>query len=159
MAVNLEISMTSATASLLLLAAFAVASNPGDGQTKPPAERVRLAFAPPKDGAYRIEYAKDETWGRDDLKGEQHVVWTMRDHVLAVSKKGRVLIEGAFQSASYRCGYVRDGKDGKESFQWTAEGGYSDDAGDAVERIGKKEIPAGLSLALDARGAAEKGAC
>jgi hypothetical protein len=122
-------------------------------------ERVRIAFAPPKGSGYVLAYDKDEKWDYGDRSGEQHVHWTMRDRIATVTKKGRVFIDGEFQSVEYRSAYVVSGKPEQRAFQWTLDGGYAGDVGKAIEEIGKKEIPKGLHLILDARGAAEHGEC
>jgi hypothetical protein len=128
-----------------------------DQQAAP--ERVRLAFAPAKGSAYLLEYVEDSTWNYGDRKGTSHVAWTMRHRVKTVSKKGKVFLESEFTSAKYRADYEIEGKPEQSGFAWTPECGFVDAVGEGVERVGKKEIPAGLKLVLDPRGAADSGSC
>lgn len=121
-------------------------------------EKCRIVFAPPKHGAYVLSYDKTEKWDYGDRKGEMHVVWTMHDVVATVTKKGRVMLDGEFQSVDYSVHYVA-GAEKDEGFRWTADGGFKDDKGDAAKAVGRKEIPKGLHLILDDRGAAEHGEC
>jgi len=128
-------------------------------------EKVRIVFAPARHGAYVLSYDKTEEWDYGDRRGKQHVAWTMRDQIATVTKKGKVFVDGEFQSVDYSAHYDVEGADHDEAFRWTVDGGATDvknakDAkDDAFERIGKKEIPKGLHLVLDARGAAEHGEC
>jgi hypothetical protein len=125
-------------------------------------EKVRIVFAPARHGAYVLSYDKTEEWDYGDRRGKQHVAWTMRDQIATVTKKGKVFVDGEFQSVDYTAHYNVEGADHDDAFRWTADGGAKDakDAkDDAFERIGKKEIPKGLHLVLDARGAAEHGEC
>jgi hypothetical protein len=128
------------------------------GQQASPA-RTRIVFAPPKHGAYVLSYDKSEQWDYGDRKGTLHVAWTMRDVIATVTKKGRVMLDGEFQSVDYSVHASGDGAEPGEGFRWLADGGFRDDKGDAVEKVGKKEIPKGLHLILDDRGAAEHGEC
>ena len=122
-------------------------------------EKVRIVFAPARHGAYVLSYDKTEEWDYGDRRGKQHVAWTMRDQIATVTKKKKVFVDGEFQSVDYSAHYDVEGADHDAAFRWTAEGGATDGKDDAYERIGKKEIPKGLHLVLDARGAAEHGEC
>jgi hypothetical protein len=125
-------------------------------------EKVKIVFAPARHGAYVLSYDKTEEWDYGDRRGKQHVAWTMRDEIATVTKKGKVFVDGEFQSVDYTAHYDVEGADHDEAFRWTADGGATDAKNakdDAYERIGKKEIPKGLHLVLDARGAAEHGEC
>jgi hypothetical protein len=66
-----------------------------------------------------------------------------------------VFIDSGFLSVDYSS----EGIDGAERFHWTIDDGFFDTKGDAVDRVGKKEIPKGLHLILDGRGAAQHGEC
>jgi len=122
-------------------------------------EKVRIVFAPARHGAYVLSYDKTEEWDYGDRRGKQHVAWTMRDQIATVTKKGKVFVDGEFQSVDYSAHYDVEGADHDAAFRWTTEGGATDGKDDAYERIGKKEIPKGLHLVLDARGTAEHGEC
>lgn len=125
-------------------------------------EKVKIVFAPARHGAYVLSYDKTEEWDYGDRRGKQHVAWTMRDEIATVTKKGKVFVDGEFQSVDYTAHYDIEDADHDEAFRWTADGGVkgaTDAKDDAYERIGKKEIPKGLHLVLDARGAAEHGEC
>jgi hypothetical protein len=121
--------------------------------------KCRLVFAPAKHGAYVLSYDKSEEWDYGDRSGKMHVVWAMRDQVATVTKKGKVFVDGEFQSVDYSCQYQAEGKEHDEGFRWTAKGDYTDKKEDAFEKVGKKEIPKGLHLVVDDRGAAEHGEC
>ena len=122
-------------------------------------EKLRLVFAPARHGAYVLSYDKKEEWDYGDRRGKMHVAWTMRDAVATVTKKGKVFVDGEFKSVDYSAQYEVEGAKHDEAFRWTAEGGATDPIRDAFEKIGKSEIPKGLHLVLDARGAAEHGEC
>jgi len=139
----------------LALVAFASAGRP---QAAPP-EKCRIVFAPPKKSACVLSYDKSEQWDYGDRKGRMHVAWTMRDVVATVTKKGRVILDGEFVSVDYSVRSAAGAAEPDESFCWTVDGGFKDDKGDAADKVGKKEIPKGLHLILDDRGAAEHGEC
>jgi len=122
-------------------------------------EKRRIVFAPPKHAAWILTYDKSESWDYGDRRGQEHVTWTMRDTIATVTKKGKVFVDGAFESVDYKVHYFADGADHDEAFRWSADGGYADGKGEAVEKVGKSEIPKGLHLVLDDRGAAEHGEC
>ena len=122
-------------------------------------EKVRIVFAPARHGAYVLSYDKTEEWDYGDRRGTEHVAWTMRDEIATVTKKGKVFVDGEFRSVDYSAHYDVEGADHDAAFRWTADGGATDVQDDAFERIGRKEIPKGLHLVLDARGAAEHGEC
>lgn len=125
----------------------------------PAPEKLRLVFAPARHSAYVLSYDKTEEWDYGDRRGKEHVAWTMRDQIATVTKKGKVFVDGEFRTIDYSARYSLEGADHDARFTWTADGGAKDDRDGAFDRVGKSEIPKGLHLALDARGAAEKGEC
>jgi len=144
---------------LTAAAGFALLAIPIAGRQAAAPEKCRIVFAPAKHGAYVLSYDKSEEWDYGDRSGKLHVVWTMRDQIATVTKKGKVFVDGEFQSVDYSCQYKVEGKEHDEGFRWTVKGGYTDKKEDAFEKVGNKEIPKGLHLVTDDRGAAEHGEC
>lgn len=142
---------------LAVLAGFGLAV--GRPQQVAPPERHRLVFAPPNLGVYLLSYDMTEAIDYEGRRGSRHVVWTMRDRVATVTKRGRVLLDGSFVTVDYSSSHEVDGATSEDGFHWSDESGFGGGKGNAVESIGKVEIPKGLHLILDARGAAEHGEC
>jgi hypothetical protein len=122
-------------------------------------EKIRIVFAPARHGAYVLSYDKTEDFDYEGRRGKLHVAWTMKDSIATVTKKGKVFVDGEFQSVDYSVRGVGDGVNHDEAFRWTLAGGATDVKEDAYAKVGTKEIPKGLHLVLDARGAAEHGEC